>query len=91
VAYLRALAEFKGNVDGQGSIHSCDLSGTVPGRLNSTDILDQLRDDTRETLLEEDYAVILSAYEIAYNKSAAKTIKEMSVPTEPLLPVWRED
>jgi hypothetical protein len=68
-AFFSALAWLAGRVAGRESPHLCDLSGTVPGRLTATDIIDQLSDDVGRRVPDEVIGAVLAAYTQAFNKS----------------------
>jgi hypothetical protein len=68
-AFFAALAGISGNVDGRASDHLCDLSGTVPGRLTATDIIDHLSDDVGRRVPEAAIEVVLDSYVKAFDKA----------------------
>ena len=69
-AFFVALARFAGIRDGRESPILCDLSGTVPGRLTATDIIDQLSADAGRSVPEDIRKSVIESYTTAYNISA---------------------
>jgi hypothetical protein len=68
-AFFSALAWFAGNVDGRDSDHLCDLSGTKPGRLTATDVIDHLSDDVGRRVPKAAIPAVLDSYTRAFNKA----------------------
>ena len=68
-ARLLVVADFAGKLAGMDSAHFCDLSGTVPGRLTGTDIIDYLSAELGTSIEEEFRSAVLLSYTYAYNRA----------------------
>jgi hypothetical protein len=69
LAYFKALASFKGQVDGRCKSGPCDLTGRVKGKPTATDIIDQLEADTGQHIPAELRKDVLDSYVDAYNRA----------------------